>query len=154
MWYGWASMMLDRPGQHFAWGEFEVTKTGIDNRAPPEARARILALVAEVLDPLRRHVGRPLVVTSGYRSPQVNAAVGGSASSDHLTGGAVDLRPPTGWTAERLAREVVVLDLPFDQLIWYAPERGGHVHVGHRPGRARRQTLHAPASGGVVAWRP
>jgi hypothetical protein len=53
MWYGWAALMLERPGQHFAWGEFEVTRSGIANVAPPEARARILALVAEVLDPLR-----------------------------------------------------------------------------------------------------
>jgi hypothetical protein len=146
--------MLERPGQHFAWAEFEVTRTGIANTAPPEARARILALVAEVLDPLRRHVGAPLTVTSGYRSPEVNRSVGGTSTSDHLSGGAVDLRPPRGWDAERLARAVLALGLPFDQLIVYDAARGGHLHIGHRPGGGRRQTLRAPASGGTTRWEP
>lgn len=153
-WYGWAAGQLDRPGVHFAWSEFEVTRTNLPNTAPPEARARILALVAEVLDPLRRDVGGPLVITSGYRSPAVNAAVGGSSSSDHLTGGAVDIRPPQGWDAARLARRVIALGLPFDQMIGYAPERGGHLHIGHRPGGGRRQVLWQGATGRATSWAP
>lgn len=143
----------ERPGQYFAWSEFEVTRTGIANVAPREARERILVLVRDVLDPLRKAIGRPVRITSGYRNTEVNARVGGSPRSDHLTGGAADFKA-SGLTAEDLAHRVVELGLPFDQLIVYPPERGGHTHVGIRPEGNRRQILRAKVGGGFERWNP
>ena len=131
-----------------------ATERGILNEPPPEVEARLIALVDAVLDPLREALSCPVRVTSGYRSPAVNAAIGGSATSQHVQGEAADIRV-RGVASEELARLVVALALPFDQLIWYDPERGGHLHVSHTARRANRgQTLHAPAGGGYVRWTP
>jgi hypothetical protein len=60
-----------------------------------------------------------------------------------------------GLTGVELAAVIVGLGVPFDQVIWYAPERGGHVHVSYTTTRAnRRETLHAPAAGDYVPWTP
>jgi zinc D-Ala-D-Ala carboxypeptidase len=138
------AMLAGKPGKYFDYREFQVTRTGLPNVMPASARANVDRLVQRVLDPLREHYGAPIRITSGYRSPQVNAAIGGSKSSDHLTGSAADfvLVAPT-YNAVEVARRIVALGLPFDQVIAYAPERGGHVHVGLRAGANRRQALYA-----------
>lgn len=147
-----------RPGRYYTWAELTVSaaakRLGRDNTPPPEARRAMALLVARVLDPLRAGLGRPVRVTSGYRSPAVNQAVHGSPTSQHILGEAADIEVP-GMRAEEVATAIVRLGLPVDQVIWYAPERGGHVHVSHTDARPNRgQTLHAPASGGYVAWAP
>lgn len=153
----WRSGMVSpKPGKHFEWSEFEVSSTaaqrGLDNSLPLTARPRVTALVRDVLDPLRDDLGRPIRITSGYRSPEVNRAIGGSISSDHLTGGAADIMV-AGMQPEAVARRIVALGLPFDQVIAYHPDRGGHLHVGHRPGAQRGQLLYAPAEGGFITLR-
>lgn len=61
----------------------------------PDAKARFnLQRTASQLDKLRAHLGKPVIVKSGYRSPAVNKAVGGSATSYHLSGQAVDFICP------------------------------------------------------------
>lgn len=145
-------------GQFFSWAELTAStaasRLGLDNTPTPEAQRAMQLLVANVLDPLRVGLGRKVRVTSGYRAPSVNQAVSGSATSQHMLGEAADIKVD-GVSAEALASAIVALGLPFDQLIWYAPERGGHVHVSFTEKRAnRRQTLHAPAGGRYVAWTP
>lgn len=142
-------------GRFFTWAELTVSSTarrlGLDNTPTPEAQQALAVLTAYVLDPLRASLGARLRVTSGYRSPAVNEAVDGSATSQHMKGEAVDLMVD-GLGAEELAAVIVRARIPFDQLIWYAPERGGHVHVSLTTTRAnRRQLLHAPVGGGYVA---
>ena len=66
-------------------------KHKLDNTPDAAAVARLQALVTHVLDPLRQLYGAPIMVTSGYRSPAVNAAVGGAAHSQHLLGEAADI---------------------------------------------------------------
>jgi len=145
-------------GRFFSWAELTASsaarRLGIDNTPPPEAQVAMRHLVANVLDPLRTALGRPVRVTSGYRAPAVNQAVSGSTTSQHMRGEAVDIKVD-GVSAEALASAIVALGLPFDQVIWYAPERGGHVHVSFTVAREnRRQTLYAKAGGGYLAWRP
>ncbi|MGA0946703.1 MAG: D-Ala-D-Ala carboxypeptidase family metallohydrolase, partial [Candidatus Nanopelagicales bacterium] len=104
--------------------------------------------------PLRERLARPVKITGGYRTPQTNALIGGSKTSQHMVGEAVDIKVG-GVPAEDLARAIVDFADDWDQVIWYAPSRGGHVHVSYTESRAnRRQTLHAPASGGYSPWRP
>jgi len=145
-------------GRFFSWIELTASATarrlGLDNTPPPEVQARLADLVSHVLDPLRLALGRRVRITSGYRSPEVNRAVHGSATSQHMLGEAADIKVE-GDSAEALATVIVRLGLPVDQVIWYAPERGGHVHVSFTTRRANRgQALHAPAEGGYLAWAP
>lgn len=123
-----ARQVAGRVGQFFTWAELTASATaqrlGLDNTPTAQARAAMEVLVAYVLDPLRGAFGSRLRVTSGYRSPAVNEAVDGAAGSQHLRGEAVDL-VVDGLTAEQLAAVIVRSGMPFDQVIAYAPERGG-----------------------------
>lgn len=84
---------------HFQLEEFTrsatATKCGIDNTPNEEQIANLKALCEEVLEPLRQHIGKPVVISSGYRCPKLNAAVGGVSNSQHMKGEAADLRIPT-----------------------------------------------------------
>ena len=63
----------------------------IDNTPTPEASAALDALMWNALDPIRRMWGKPIIVNSGYRCPKLNAAIGGSATSQHMKGEAADI---------------------------------------------------------------
>jgi hypothetical protein len=144
-----------RPGDFFSWAEFEVTSTGLPNVAPERARTCIQILVQHVLDPVRRLLGRPVRVTSGYRSDAVNDAVGGSETSSHKTGEAADIKV-AGMTAAQVVAAILRSGVDFDQVIAYSPSRGGHVHIGIKAGAAarhRKQVLWAPASGGYEPYK-
>ncbi len=139
----------------FRWSELVASATarklGLDNTPSPQARAALRLLVWNVLGPLRALVGQGLQITSGFRSPAVNEAVTGSASSQHMRGEAVDFIVH-GVASIDIVSLILQSRLPFDQLIWYAPERGGHVHVSFTARREnRRELLYAPASGGAIS---
>ncbi len=145
-------------GRFFSWAELTrstaARRLGLDNTPTPEAEAALRALVEDVLDPLRQMLGRPIRVNSGYRAPSVNRAIDGAERSQHMRGEAVDIQVD-GMKAQELATFILRSGLPVDQVIWYAPERGGHVHLSYTRARAnRRQAMHAPASGGYLAWVP
>jgi zinc D-Ala-D-Ala carboxypeptidase len=139
-------------GRYFTLREFTRTSTGLPNVPTHAAIDNLERLVDKVLDPLRASLGRPVRVTSGYRTAAINAAIGGSPTSDHVRGMAADIAV-SGLTSVDVAREINRLGLPFDQLIAYAPERGGHVHVSLRPSRNRREALFAPPGGGFLPAR-
>jgi uncharacterized protein YcbK (DUF882 family) len=119
-----------------------ATRKGIDNTPSPEVTARLTALVANVLDPLREAWGKPIVVTSGYRSPRLNRAVGGAARSQHCKGEAADIRTLSNrrWENRQLYDLIRKLGLPYDQLIdeydysW--------IHVSYKEGANRHEVLH------------
>lgn len=145
---------MDRLGEFFTLAEMTRTSTGLDNVPGPAVRANMQELVATVLDPLRRHLGRPVRITSGFRSKQVNRRVGGSPHSRHLDGEAADIKVE-GLDAHDIVAAILLAELDFDQVIAYAPERGGHVHIGILAGAAarhRRQLLWAPA--GTLSYVP
>jgi len=144
-------------GQWFSLRELTRTSTGLRNVPPDDAYANLGRLVHTLLDPLRNDLGQPVRVTSGYRSPYVNKAVGGSRTSRHMLGLAADIkvrRMSSSALADRIEelREQGVLD--YDQVIAYAPSRGGHVHVGLAPegSTPRRQMLWAPRGGGYEPY--
>lgn len=149
-------MTDERPrlGEFFTLAELMVTSTGLPNVPDARARANLQVLVETALDPLRRHLGRPVRVRSGFRSPQVNRAVGGSAKSGHLTGEAADIKVD-GLDSIALLEAILLADISFDQIIAYHAGRGGHVHIGIKAGaqaRHRKQVLLAPLSGGYVPY--
>lgn len=135
-------MMLSKS---FALSEFVVSQTaarrGIDNTPPVAAVAELRRLADHVLQPLRDALQRPIVVSSGYRSPVLNSAVGGASSSAHMRGQAADITVP-GVPVVEVARAILRLDLPVDQVI---DEFGQWVHVAVAPTGTvpRRQQLTA-----------
>ncbi len=147
--------MVSRPGEFFSWAELEVTSTGLPNEAPPGARTNLQLLTQQILDPLRRHLGRPIRITSGYRSEAVNLKVHGSKRSRHKTGEAADFKV-FGLDVHAILAALEELGLSYDQVIAYAPRRGGHVHVqicAGAPSRHRMQRLWAPTSGGYETYQ-
>ena len=137
--------MTERLGTYFTLDEFTRSATAArmqhPNQPPAEVVVSMRKLVSAVLDPLREEEG-PIRITSGYRAPDVNRALGGSTRSQHCTGEAADFKLVHEHDAERVAALVYEMGLPVDQCIWYEPEVGGHVHVSHtRHGHQRGQFL-------------
>jgi len=107
---------------------------------PPSMRANIVALVENVLDPLREKYGKPIVVNSGYRCPKHNLAVGGVVNSQHMKGEAADLCCADN---KRLA-EIIEKNGKYDQMIKYLRPDGSirFIHVSwKRNGGNRKQRL-------------
>jgi hypothetical protein len=137
-------------GTYFTLDEFCVSQTAIDKKIanfPSGDNVNAMAaLVKNVLDPLRKALGKPIRITSGFRSAALNAAVGGSKTSDHVFGYAADIKVD-GLLAREIAQTITNLDLPYDQMIAYHIKRGGHVHISFKPTN-RKQTLWAGDKGG------
>ncbi|MEJ2794376.1 D-Ala-D-Ala carboxypeptidase family metallohydrolase [Iodobacter sp. LRB] len=131
---------------HFSLREFTASATAdrlrIDNSLPDALRDNATH-TCEQLEKVRRLLdNHPVVITSGWRAPALNKAVGGSASSDHATARAVDIHCPKFGTARTIARVLAASDIEFDQLILESPTLpGAWVHIGFRKGANRRQVL-------------
>lgn len=111
---------------------------GIDNTPTPEVECNLTALVDNVLDPLRTIYGKPITVNSGYRCPELNKAVGGSATSDHVKGFAADITGGSKEENERLFN-IVKHNFHFSQLI--DEKNFSWVHVSYNPNNLKNQTL-------------
>lgn len=119
-----------------------ATTRGIDNTPTPEIKANLERLVDKVLDGLREIYGKPITVNSGYRCPELNKAVGGSKTSDHMNGFAVDITASSK-KENAILFQIIKDNFDFDQLIW---EKGNSeypdwVHVSYNPNRLRKQVL-------------
>lgn len=109
-----------------------------ERNTPDLAAVRCLtALVERVLDPLREAWGGPIKVTSGYRSPRVNKAVGGSSTSQHLRGQAADLVPVNGKTDALIALAIKMGG--FDQLINEVSGGSHWLHISYNPNRTTQR---------------
>lgn len=117
----------------------------IDNRAPPEVMANLRATAARMED-VRRLLGdRVITVSSGYRCPALNRAIGGARTSAHLAGHAVDFNCYGFGSPKAVCRAVAMSDLSFDQLI----EEETWIHISFDP-RMRRQVLTKLRGGGYA----
>ena len=116
-----------------------ATAKGIDNTPTPGITQNLERLVANVLDPLRESWGKPIVVTSGYRCPELNKAVGGAKNSHHMQGMAADISTGNKVDNRRLFQKILDLGLPFTQLI---DEKGfSWIHVSYDTSNLKRQVL-------------
>lgn len=135
---------------HFTLEEMVESQTaerlGLDNAPPPEAVERLRHLCERVLEPARAALGR-IRISSGYRSPTVNDAVGGAPNSDHTRGDAADC-VPIRVTKMEFARWVVG-HADFDQVIleYGTSDEPAWVHVSASP-RRRGETLRVLAGRG------
>lgn len=109
-----------------------ATKLGIDNTPDEEHLNNLQVVVDEIAQPLRDHFGKPVRINSGYRSPALNDAIGGSKKSQHSKGEALDLEidgvsnmEVAGWITENCDYDQVILE-------FYNPAEGpnsGWVHA-------------------------
>jgi hypothetical protein len=130
---------------HFTWEEATVTHqrdpaTGLalPNRPSPEASAQLVHTFQE-MERVRGLFHKPIIIHSAYRSPAVNAAVGGSGTSQHLWGEAVDFIIP-GLTPREVFKHIRRSGVLYDQLI---EEAGSWIHISfvHDGRTPRRQGL-------------
>ncbi len=117
---------------------------GIDNTPAGEIPSKLQTLIEELLDPIRESWGQAITVNSGYRCPELNAAVGGVATSQHRKGEAADLNAGDPAKNRMLFDKVVDLQqagmIEFDQLIDESHYKW--VHISYRKGNNRNQVLH------------
>jgi hypothetical protein len=146
--------------ENFSLGEMIKSETarsrGLNNQ-PGEAEIANLKLLCEqILQPLREAYKRPIKVNSGFRAPDVNAAVGGSRTSDHCKGQAADIEIPGVPNAE--LAEYISKYFDFTQLIleFYTPgiPDSGWVHVSYDPKNLKKQVMTAMKENGKTVYKP
>lgn len=136
-----------RLSEYFTLGEMTKSQTaarlGIDNKPGPEEVNNLGLLCNRVLDPVRENFNVPFSPSSGFRSPELNKAIGGSQYSQHLEGKAADIEIPG---VDNLTLAVWMKNnLEFDQLILenYEPTdpESGWVHVSYNSEANRMECL-------------
>lgn len=119
---------------HFTLDEFTVSQTasrlGLDNTPPADVLER-LKHTALGLEGVRILLGVPIIVTSGYRSPEVNKATGGSKTSQHMTGEAADFVAPAYGRPSTVMARIIESGIDYDQCIleFASKPNGGWVHI-------------------------
>jgi zinc D-Ala-D-Ala carboxypeptidase len=126
-----------RLSKNFTLDEFVVTATGLENIPGETEIENLRQLVEKILQPLRDAVGKPVVISSGYRSLSVNTAIGGAGTSQHLKGQAADFTIP-GMTNEEIIARIRALRLPYDQVIDELKAGKRWIHVSYNPSRTQR----------------
>jgi hypothetical protein len=128
-----------------------AARLGLRNTPGPAATQALILLCHNVLEPVRAHFGRPVIINSGFRATAVNRAVGGSGTSQHVRGEAADIEIPG--VANGDVAKWIRDNLPFDQLILeaYTPGKpsSGWVHVSYSVNRMRKQVLTATPKRGA-----
>jgi zinc D-Ala-D-Ala carboxypeptidase len=127
-------------------------RNGISNMPTPEHIENFKILAAKVFEPIREHFGVPIRISSGYRSKELNKCVGGSTTSQHSSGEAIDIDQDYTTITNKQVFEYIKDNLTFDQLInefdysW--------VHVSYKAnGKQRGEVLEAYKVGKVTKYR-
>ena len=134
-------------------------RKGISNMPTAEHIANFKILAEKVFEPIRTHFRCPIIISSGYRSKELNAAIGGSLTSQHCQGEAIDIDmdgTPNGVT-NRMVFDYIKDNLEFDQLIYEFgdKENPDWVHVSYESnGKQRKQILRASRVNGKTTYAP
>lgn len=131
--------------EHFTLAEFVRSETAdrkhIDNTPTHEVIDNLRALCRDVLEPARVAFGAPIYITSGYRCPALNKAVGGKPTSQHLRGEAADLQVRGVENLRKLYRLIKDHGV-FDQLLYETNKAGVRwIHVSYKQGGNRLQAI-------------
>ena len=132
-------------------------RNGISNMPTGEHIANFMLLAEKIFEPIREHFGVPIHISSGYRSKELNAKIGGSATSQHCKGQAVDIDMDnsTNGVTNADVFNYIKDNLPFDQLIWEFgnEDNPDWVHVSYVP-NGRKQILKAFKMNGATKYFP
>ena len=143
----------------------EVTRSdmakrkGISNMPTPEHLENFKKLAENIFEPIRKHFGVPILISSGYRSKALNTAIGGSLTSQHCSGEAIDIDMDgsSSGVTNKMVFDYIKSNLNFDQLIWefVTKDAPDWVHVSYEStGKQRKQILRAVKSGGKTTYQP
>ena len=149
--------------KHLSLAEVSRSETakrkGINNTPSGEHLENFKKLAENIFEPIREHFGVPIHISSGYRSKELNAAIGGSSSSQHCSAEAIDIDmdgSPNGVT-NKMVFDFIKDNLNFDQLLWEFGNDSNPdwVHVSYEStGKQRKQILKAVKSGGKTSYIP
>jgi zinc D-Ala-D-Ala carboxypeptidase len=127
-------------------------RNGISNMPTAEHIENFKILATKVFEPIREHFGVPIRISSGYRSAELNKCVGGSTTSQHSSGEAIDIDQDQTTITNKQVFDYIKDNLTFDQLInefdysW--------VHVSYKAnGKQRGEVLEAYKVGKVTKYR-
>jgi hypothetical protein len=133
-------------------------RQNIDNTPTAEHLENFKVLAERVFEPIRSHFNTPIFISSGYRSKALNDFIGGSLSSQHCKGQAIDIDMDgsKGDVTNRMVFDYIKNKLDFDQLVWefgtdFNPD---WVHVSFVKSGNRKQKLKAVRSGGKTTYLP
>lgn len=136
---------------HFTLEEAVLSQTalrkGIDNTPTPEVLANMTDAASRLEEVRTLLGGAPMHISSWFRCPKLNSAVGGSVTSAHVQGYAIDFVAPGFGTVPAICLEIRDNAIQFDQLI----EEGGWVHISFDP-KMRQQVLTAHFEGGKATY--
>jgi hypothetical protein len=133
-------------------------RLGINNQPTPEHLENLKLLAEKVFQPIREHFGKPIHVSSGYRSKALNKKTPGSSStSQHCSGEAIDLDQQTMSTGitNKMVFDYIKDNLSFDQLIAEYPDKSdlSWVHVSYSKKKNRKQILISKRVNGKVTYK-
>lgn len=147
--------------KHLSLAEVSRSETakrkGINNTPSGEHLENFKKLAENIFEPIREHFGVPIHISSGYRSKELNAAIGGSTTSQHCSGEAIDIDMDGSASGVTNAQvfNFIKDNLNFDQLIWEfgSSANPDWVHVSYEStGKQRKQILKAVKSGSKTIY--
>lgn len=149
--------------KHLSLAEVSRSETakrkGINNTPSGEHLENFKKLAENIFEPIREHFAVPIHISSGYRSKELNASIGGASSSQHCQGEAIDIDmdgSPSGVSNADVFKYIKD-NLNFDQLIWEfgSDSNPDWVHVSYEStGKQRKQILKAVKTGGKTSYVP
>ena len=132
-------------------------RNGISNEPTAEHLNNFKLLAEKVFEPIREHFKAPIHISSGYRSLALNKKIGGSSSSQHCSGEAIDIDMDGTSITNKQVFDFIKQHLEFDQLIWEfgTASNPDWVHVSYEStGKQRKQVLKAIKQGGKTVYAP
>jgi len=129
-------------------------RKGIENKPLPEHLENMKLLAENVFQPIRDHFGIPIHISSGYRSKELNKAIGGSQTSQHSKGQAIDIDMDNTSITNAQIFHWIKSNLEFDQLIWEfgTTKNPDWVHVSYAKSGNRKQVLIARKIAGKTTY--
>jgi zinc D-Ala-D-Ala carboxypeptidase len=131
----------------------DAKRRGISNEPTAEHIENFKIIAEKIFEPIRKHFGVPIFISSGYRSSALNKAIGGASSSQHLLGQALDLDMDgsSSGVTNKMVFEYIKNNLDFDQLI--NEFNYSWVHVSYNTkGKQRKQILDATKINGKTVY--